>query len=76
MGFSEESLQAGLLLRGSIQGLQEGLPLSVVQDKARLVRERLLRLLTSASDSELGDIHALRSAATLMRLSSMAVARS
>ena len=73
MRLSEESPQAGLLLRWPIQSLQKGLPLPVVQNKARLVRERLLCLLTGASDNELGDIHALPVGG---RLSSVAVARS
>lgn len=55
----EQLPEAWLFLCRSIQRSHERLPLLVVEDEARLVRQRLLSLLASTAQNELGDVHSL-----------------
>ena len=59
MRFGKQAAEPGFVLRRTVEGSHEFLPLLFVEHKSRLVRQGLFRAFASATHDEVRDVHAL-----------------
>ena len=59
MRFGEQAAEPGFVLRRTIEGRHERLPLLFVENKSRLVGQCLFRALAGTAQDEVCDVHAL-----------------